>query len=132
MKTIASIALFILYLVAVQSAAAQHGNGNATAEATTTKSLSEAEKITQLIAQIRNMKGATFVRNGSEHSCQEAADHLQAKWEKHGSKIKSAEDFITYLATKSSASGEVYLIRFTDGREAPTADVLHEALRQLK
>ena len=133
MKTIPSIALFILCLVAVQPASAQQSETPAiTTSASVSGALSESQKIDLLIDNIRGMKGATFIRNGSEHSCQEAADHLQAKWEKHASKIQSAEDFITHLATKSSMSGEAYMIRYADGREAPTADVLHKALRQLK
>lgn len=133
MKTTTLIGLFILCLVAIQPAFAQHGNGAVTtASATTTKALTESDKIGLLIQHIRDMKGATFIRNGSEHSCQEAADHLKAKWEKHGNKIKSAEDFILHLASKSSSSGEVYLIRYADGKEAPTADVLHQTLKQLK
>lgn len=132
MKPIAQIAFVILCLAAIQPAFAQHGNGTTTVVATTNKTLSETDKITKLIEEIRSMQGATFIRNGSEHSCKEAADHLQAKWEKHGKKIKSAEEFIEYLATKSSASGETYKIRFADGREAPTAELLYERLKSLE
>ena len=132
MKAITLITLIILCLATVQQATAQQGNGHATATTSASKTLSESEKITHLIESIRDMKGATFIRNGSEHSCQEAAEHLKAKWEKHGSKIKSAEDFILHLATKSSMSGETYKIRFPDGREEPTAEVLHQTLKQLK
>ena len=129
MKALLPITLFILCLVVVQPATAQQGHGHTTASA---KSLSESEKISQLIEVVRQMKGATFIRNGTAHTCQEAAEHLEAKWRKHNSKIKSAEDFITYLATKSSTSGEPYMIRFEDGSETPTAEVLREALGQLK
>ncbi|WP_162428660.1 DUF5329 family protein [Pontibacter pudoricolor] len=133
MKTITSIALFILYLVAVQPAMAQQSNTpGITTSASVPGTLSESQKIDQLIESIRGMKGATFIRNGSEHTCQEAAEHLRAKWEKHGDKIKSAEDFIAFLATKSSMSGEVYKIRFADGREEPTGEVLLKTLGQLK
>jgi hypothetical protein len=133
MKTITSIALFILCLVAVQPAMAQQSNTpGITTSASVSGTLSESQKIDQLIESIRGMKGATFIRNGSEHTCQEAADHLKAKLEKHGDKIKSAEDFIEYLATKSSLSGEVYKIRFADGREEPTGEVLLKTLGQLK
>ena len=133
MKTIPSIALFILCLVAVQPASAQQSETPAiTTSASVSGALSESQKIDLLIDNIRGMKGATFIRNGSEHSCQEAAEHLKAKWEKHGAKIKSAEEFIEHLATKSSMSGELYKIRFSDGREEPTGEVLLKALGQLK
>lgn len=132
MKTIALVALFILCLITLQPVAAQQANVHSKAVTVKPRALTESEKIELLIDCIRSMKGATFIRNGSEHTCQEAAQHLQAKWEKHSSKIKSAQDFITHLATKSSTSGELYKIRFPDGKEKPTATVLHEALKQLK
>lgn len=93
--------------------------------------LSESQKIEQLITTLRSMEGAMFIRNGSEHTPQEAADHLETKWQKHSNKIRTAEDFIEHLATKSSRSGEKYMIRFSDGKQVPAADVLHKKLEQL-
>lgn len=116
---------------AIQTASAQN-TPNAVATSKSTKSsLSESQKIEQLIIELRGIENATFIRNGSEHTPQEAADHLEAKWEKHSSKIRTAEDFIKHLATKSSTSGEKYMIRFSDGKQIPTADILYKKLHQL-
>lgn len=53
----------------------------------------------------------TFVRNGSEYPAAKARDHLASKYRFVGSRISSAEDFIRYLATQSSMSGEPYHVK---------------------
>jgi Family of unknown function (DUF5329) len=53
----------------------------------------------------------TFVRNGSEYSADKAREHLTDKYRFAGSRISTAEDFIRYLATKSSFSGEAYHVK---------------------
>jgi len=94
--------------------------------------LTEEQKIDHLILFIRNLKGATFIRNGSEHSASAAADHLQMKREKAGTRIKTAKDFIDKVATKSSISGEYYMIRFANGKEFPAYMVLSNELKKLE
>jgi uncharacterized protein YacL (UPF0231 family) len=95
-------------------------------------SLTEAQKVERLLQYIRTLEGATFIRNGMEHTCQEAADHLQAKWEKHMSKISTAEEFVLNLASASGLSGEEYKIRFQDGTTVTTKEVLLEELKRLE
>jgi len=112
------------------TATAQQAHG-AIAKHTSKAVLTEDQKIEQLITSLREMKGASFIRNGSEHTSQEAADHLESKWKKHSDQVKTAEDFIKYLATKSSMTGEKYMIRFSNGKQVPAATVLYERLNQL-
>ena len=57
----------------------------------------------------------TFIRNGEEHTCAEAARHMARKYEYFKGKIKSAEDFIHYCASKSLVSGEPYLVSTRQG-----------------
>ena len=103
-----------------------------TAPATQAAAMTEAEKIEHLIDYIAGLKGAVFIRNGSEHSPAEAAKHLRDKLRRAGSRIKTAEQFIEHLASKSSMSGEVYRIRFQDGTERPSGDVLTEELAKIE
>jgi hypothetical protein len=110
--------LLILVIIAVQTGAQ-------------TK-LTEDQKIDHLILFIRNLKGATFIRNGNEHPATAAADHLQMKREKAGSRIKTAKDFIEKIATRSSISGEYYMIRFANGKEFPVYMVLGNELKKLE
>lgn len=94
--------------------------------------LTEAQKIDHLILFVRNLQGATFIRNGQEHTPAAAADHLQMKREKAGSRIKTAKDFIDKIATQSSMSGELYMIKFSNGKQFPCQMVLMNELSKLK
>ena len=44
--------------------------------------LSEPQKIEALITSVEQLKGAVFIRNGSEYSGAQAAHHLRMKWER--------------------------------------------------
>jgi hypothetical protein len=53
----------------------------------------------------------TFVRNGTEYSPDKARDHLASKYQYAGSRVTTADEFIKYLATASSMSGELYHVK---------------------
>ena len=69
----------------------------------------------------------TFNRNGKNHTADEARDHLAMKYRRAGSRIKTAEAFIKYLASESSWTGKPYTID-CDGRPVPSRDWLTERL----
>lgn len=96
------------------------------------QSLTESQKIDHLVSFVRNLRGAIFIRNGSEHTPNDAANHLQMKREKAGARIKTAKDFVEKIATKSSVSGDLYLIRFANGKEFPCQMVLFNELKKLE
>jgi hypothetical protein len=98
----------------------------------TQKSLSEKEKIEHLIKTLEQLRDAKFYRNGSYYSSKDAAAHLRMKWEKAGSRIKTAVDFIDKVATKSSVSGEEYRIIYSTGKEISSAKFLHNELKKLE
>ncbi len=93
---------------------------------------SEASKITALIEGIREMKGARFIRNGREYPPGEAADHLAMKCRKAGDRVKTARQFIEFVASRSYLSGEEYLIRLPGGKVVPSRDVLEKMLREIE
>jgi hypothetical protein len=95
------------------------------------KVLTENEKIERLIELVRNSADVRFIRNGTEHTPQEAADHLRAKWQAAG-RIATVDEFIEKVASKSSLSGEPYQIRRADGSLMPAGDYLREQLREMK
>ena len=68
---------------------------------------SDNPEIDFLIDSIRTSQ-CSFTRNGTVHSPEKAADHLQMKYNKTKKYIKTADDFIEKLATKSSWSGKPY------------------------
>jgi hypothetical protein len=67
--------------------------------------LTEDQKIEKLIQTVGDMKDAVFIRNGTEHTPAQAAQHMRNKWERARDQVKTAEEFIDKLASKSSTSG---------------------------
>jgi hypothetical protein len=90
----------------------------------------EKKKIDFLIASVGNLKGAKFVRNGTEHDGKEAAEHLRMKLQKAGDKVQTADDFIMLCASKSYISGKPYLIRSSDGKTVKAEQYFREKLKE--
>lgn len=68
-----------------------------------------------------------FLRNGKEYKGQQAAEHLAKKYNYVKSRIKTPEDFITKIASRSSMSKRPYKVR-CEGKELLTEKWLNEAL----
>jgi hypothetical protein len=90
----------------------------------------EAE-IHELIAYVQT-SSVRFIRNGTEYSGAEGAQHLRDKLEKAGDRIKTTDDFIIRVASKSYISGKPYLVKFADGHTQLTADWLGAHLAQIR
>jgi hypothetical protein len=92
----------------------------------------EEAKINALIGYIESHKEFTFIRNGSEYSAKDAAEHLRSKRASAGSRVKTAGEFIEYVASKSYLSGKPYLIKFPGGKVRPSGEVLKEELAKIE
>lgn len=126
----AALLLFLLLsggALAAQSA----GAGPARPGAAPTAPLSESQKIEALIQAVAS-SGASFYRNGSWHPAAAAAEHMRLKLSRSGGRIQTARDFIRYIGTRSSLSGEEYRIRMPDGVESSSADWLRRKLQALE
>jgi len=75
----------------------------------------ENARIEYLLGIVASLHDAQFIRNGTSY---DAA----------GSRIKTAEEFISYCASASSVSGRPYEIRFSDGQVVLSADFLRQKL----
>ena len=69
-----------------------------------------------------------FIRAGTEYPPKEAAAHLRMKLGKAGDRVKTAEDFIAGIASKSYLSGKPYQIKQPDGTVRPAGPWLTQAL----
>ena len=98
---------------------------------TTTTPLTEDQKIEALIVGVEKATNIQFYRNGSYYDAATAASHLRLKRRKAGSAVKTAADFIDKLATKSSVTGEIYKIKYTNGQEIPAKDYFYSRLKTL-
>ena len=76
--------------------------------------------------------GVRFIRNGTEHSGAEGAQHLRDKLARVGNRVKTTEDFINGIASKSYLSGKPYLVKFADGHTQPTGDWLRAHLAEVR
>lgn len=90
----------------------------------------EKQRIDALIAAVEK-SGLIFIRNGSEHSAADAASHMRLKVNNAGNRISTAEQFIDYLASKSSITGSPYFLKFPDGRTEKAGIWLHRKLKEL-
>ena len=70
--------------------------------------------IERLLVEVR-MADVVFIRNGAEHSSEEAAVHLERKWKAAEDEVRTPEDFIRVCASRSSLSGEPCTVRLRDG-----------------
>ena len=73
-----------------------------------------------------------FIRNGTEHSGAEGAQHLRDKLGKAGNRVNTTEDFITGVASTSYITGKPYLVKFANGHTQPTGDWLRAHLAEVR
>lgn len=134
MKKIFAIAFGLLAIGVSTGAFAQQPakTGGVKPATVSARKFTEEQKISHLIAYVRSLDGAIFIRNGSEYPAKTAAEHLQMKREKAGSRVKTARDFIDNLASESSMSGKKYQIRLKDGKIFFSRDVLLKELERIE
>ena len=88
------------------------------------------EEIRALIQAVAE-SGCEFNRNGSLHSAEAAAEHLELKYSRGKRYANSAEAFIDRLASKSSWSGKPYRM-ICDGEVHPAGDWLTATLATIR
>ncbi len=94
-------------------------------------SAAEQARIDRLIEYVQSRKDVKFVRNGSDYSCEDAARFMRGKLKSMGEHVTSAQQFIDQIASKSSTTGQPYLIRLADGKTIPSAQFLGEELKRM-
>ncbi|MCC8362736.1 DUF5329 domain-containing protein [Lysobacter sp. A6] len=91
-----------------------------------------AAEIDALIDKVAHAKGVVFIRNGTEHTATEAAQHLARKRKAAGDRIKTPEQFIDKLGSRSSMTGKSYRVRLPDGREMDSATWMTGLLEEVR
>ena len=89
----------------------------------------EKKKIEFLISSVENLKGAKFIRNGSEYDGKKAAEHLRMKLQ-NALVVQTADDFIRLCASKSSITVKPYMIRLSDGKTIKSEEYFREKLKK--
>jgi hypothetical protein len=94
--------------------------------------LTETDKIKFLLNELDKPEAKLkFIRNGEEFTGKEAREHMQKKLDYAGSKIKTVNDFIDQIATKSYLTGNLYYVKFPNGTKIESAKWLRETLKKL-
>jgi hypothetical protein len=93
--------------------------------------ITEKEKIEFLLEQVEK-SGIVFIRNGEKHKAKEARAHMERKLNYAGNKIRTADQFIQYLGTKSSMTGKPYYVILPDGTQLESAKWLREQLKKVE
>jgi hypothetical protein len=92
--------------------------------------LRDRTEIQYLISRIRESK-YKFIRNGQPFAGDKAAKHMAWKYSRSDGRIKTPEQFIDYIASKSIVSGEAYSLQVGD-KTYPVRDVLYNELSLLE
>lgn len=92
----------------------------------------EMARINRLIDAVAQRGDLKFIRNGKEYTATQAGDFLRGKLKWRIEKVNTIQDFIVEVGTRSTTSGEAYLVRLGDGRTLPSAQFLTQELRRLE
>lgn len=88
----------------------------------------ELDGLFTLVAQ----SNCLFIRNGSEHDAEDAADHMRLKSRRGKKYYDSTEQYIDRLATKSSWSGKAYSVQCPNQPPLSSNEWLHGLLIELR
>ena len=88
------------------------------------------EEVAHLLETV-SQSGCSFVRNGAAHAAQDARAHMELKYGRIKRRVKTTEQFIEYVATRSSMTGRRYTMR-CEGSELPTGEWLTSELGQYR
>ena len=69
----------------------------------------EEARINAMLEGLAQKKDLIFVRNGDEHTCDEAVSHLRLKLGNTRNRIDTAEQFIDKVASSSSINAQPFL-----------------------
>lgn len=71
----------------------------------------EETRVDNLLIAVGEQEQLLFIRNGSEHHAAEAESHLRLKLSKTKNRLKTAEQFVDNVASKSSITGTPYQVK---------------------
>jgi hypothetical protein len=93
--------------------------------------LTDAEKIEALIVAVEARSDLQFIRLETAHTAGEAGRMLRVKLAFAGDRVKTVDDFIDHVATRTQ-SGKPYFVRFPDGVELTSAEFLRQELKRIE
>ena len=90
----------------------------------------EEARINAMLEGLAQKKDLIFVRNGDEHTCDEAVSHLRLKLGNTRNRIDTAEQFIDKVASSSSITGKPYIVKIPGKSDENAQPFLHALIAQ--
>ena len=88
-------------------------------------------EVNYLLDFVKN-SGCIINRNGTEHHAAKGISHIEKKYDYFRDDITSTEDFIKYSATKSTMSGDYYMVSCPGEKTIRTQDWLMSELKRFR
>lgn len=83
----------------------------------------ELARINEMLQIIRNSE-IEFIRNGASYTGEQAYIHLKGKFDRAGNRIRTVDLFISEIASRSTFSGQDYLVKLKGGTIRKSKDWL--------
>jgi len=91
----------------------------------------QVSEVRHLIAYVKS-SGCIINRNGTDYAAAEGIDHIEKKYDYFRDDIKNTEDFINYSASKSTMSGDYYMVTCPGKETIRTQDWLMAELKRYR
>ena len=91
----------------------------------------QIKEVEHLLAFVKN-SGCTINRNGTDHLAKKGVSHIENKYDYFRDDIQNTEDFIEYSATKSTMSGDYYMVTCPGKKTIKTQDWLLTELKKYR
>ena len=91
----------------------------------------QVKEVNYLLDFVKN-SGCVINRNGTDHPAEKGIEHIEMKYDYFRDDIKNTEEFIEYSATKSTMSGDYYMVACPGGEAIRTQDWLMAELKHFR
>lgn len=91
----------------------------------------EEIRVDKLLTELGKQSNISFIRNDTEYNAVDAESHLRLKLSKTKKRLKTTEQFIDNVASKSSISGSEYQVKISDQQTVTANQYLHDLLKKV-
>nr|WP_314267040.1 DUF5329 family protein [uncultured Moellerella sp.] len=91
----------------------------------------EEIRVDKLLTELGKQSSISFIRNDTEYNAVDAESHLRLKLGKTKKRLKTTEQFIDNVASKSSISGSEYQVKISDQQTVTANQYLHDLLKKV-
>jgi len=91
----------------------------------------QVKEVNHLLDFVKD-SGCVINRNGTDHPAEKGIEHIEMKYDYFRDDIENTEEFIEYSATKSTMSGDYYMVTCPGKKVLRTQDWLMLELKRFR